>query len=380
MTSPGAGAIAIEVDVAGGRVCSVAIRSSRPLGLTRLFVGRAGAETPLLARRIYTLCAQAQGAAASGAVALGERARDRGGRALRRRVERSQRTGVRDDARLRRRLAMDRRRGRSGGPRRRRAERGRARRARAPRGRRFGLAARAARGASGAARAPRRRRRGARRSLKLPTTRRPPTRSSARFLANASATRRSRPARPTASTRADDAAVVAALRGDPLGFAARPGLAGPPPRNRRLCAAVAPLAARARSILSARLAARLLDIRLALTAVGQGLQLGEMEFDDVLAAGAAGAKAGFGAVESARGRLYHWAEIGPDERISAYAIVAPTEWNFHPPGRSSPRLLGARVGDGEAARLAVSAAGDAVRPLRRLRCHAEGAGPCMRCR
>ena len=79
-----------------------------------------------------------------------------------------------------------------------------------------------------------------------------------------------------------------------------------------------------------------------------------MEFDDVLAAGPAGANAGFGAVESARGRLYHWAEMGPDERIVAYAILAPTEWNFHPAGPFVAGLLGARVGHGEGARLAVT--------------------------
>jgi hypothetical protein len=46
-----AGATAIEVGVALARVGSVAIRSSRPVGLTRLFVGRAAADTPPLARR-----------------------------------------------------------------------------------------------------------------------------------------------------------------------------------------------------------------------------------------------------------------------------------------------------------------------------------------
>jgi Ni,Fe-hydrogenase I large subunit len=79
-----------------------------------------------------------------------------------------------------------------------------------------------------------------------------------------------------------------------------------------------------------------------------------MDFDDVLAAGPAGANAGFGAVESARGRLYHWAEIGPEERVAAYAILAPTEWNFHPVGPFVAGLLGARVGQGEAARLAAA--------------------------
>jgi Ni,Fe-hydrogenase I large subunit len=103
-----------------------------------------------------------------------------------------------------------------------------------------------------------------------------------------------------------------------------------------------------------RLAARLLDIRLALTAVGQGLQSREMEFDDVPAAGPAGANAGYGAVESARGCLCHWAEIGPDQRVSTYAIVAPTEWNFHPAGPFVAALTGARLGHGEAARLAAA--------------------------
>ena len=161
------------------------------------------------------------------------------------------------------------------------------------------------------------------------------------------------PGPPDSLTRDDDREVVAALRGDPQGFAARPRLPG-----RRLeTGAYARLWRRSpsqRGIMSARLAARLLDIRLALTAAGQGLQSGEMEFDDVLAAGPAGANSGFGAVESARGRLYHVAEMGPDERISTYAIVAPTEWNFHPAGPFVAGLLGARVGHGEAARLAVS--------------------------
>jgi Ni,Fe-hydrogenase I large subunit len=143
------------------------------------------------------------------------------------------------------------------------------------------------------------------------------------------------------------------LRGDPPGFAARPRLAGRRPET----GAYARLWRRSPSqgsVLSARLAARFNDIRLALTAVGQGLQLGEMEFDEVLAAGAVGANAGYGAVESARGRLYHWAEIGADERIAAYAIVAPTEWNFHAAGPFVAALLGARVGQGETARLAVT--------------------------
>jgi hypothetical protein len=38
-----------------------------------------------------------------------------------------------------------------------------------------------------------------------------------------------------------------------------------------------------------------------------------------------------------------WPRAGPDERRSAYAIIARTEWNFHPGGRSSPRSAGRRA-------------------------------------
>ncbi len=37
-------------------------------------------------------------------------------------------------------------------------------------------------------------------------------------------------------------------------------------------------------------------------------------------------------VDVAGGRPCHFAEIGPDERILAYRIVAPTGWNFHVAG------------------------------------------------
>jgi hypothetical protein len=40
---------------------------------------------------------------------------------------------------------------------------------------------------------------------------------------------------------------------------------------------------------------------------------------------------GLAQVETARGRLVHYAEIS-ENRISRYQILAPTEWNFHPHG------------------------------------------------
>ncbi len=58
---------------------------------------------------------------------------------------------------------------------------------------------------------------------------------------------------------------------------------------------------------------------------------------------------GFAAVDSARGRLYHRVKLDGGGRIVDYAIVAPTEWNFHPDGPFVRRLIGARIGAGTAA-------------------------------
>jgi hypothetical protein len=352
MTWPGAGAIAIEVEVAGGRVGSVAVRSTRPQGLTRCFVGRAAAETPLLARRIYTLCAQAQGAAASGAVALAS------GRAIEDRERCAAALSVLSERAFETMRACvigwpwaggaDAVAGRAGGALKEAALAARA----LLEGAAFGLQ----RARREALLAPHARLAAAAEALGVPLSPDAAPPADTVFGAISSQCERDQafaPGAPDSLTRADDSAIVAALRGDPQGFAAQPALPG-----RRLeTGAYARLWRRSSSrggVLSARLAARLLDIRQALTAVGQGLHLGELECDDVLAAGPAGANAGYGAVESARGRLYHWAEIGPDERISGYAIVAPTEWNFHAAGPFVAGLLGARVGQGEAARLAAA--------------------------
>jgi coenzyme F420-reducing hydrogenase alpha subunit len=59
---------------------------------------------------------------------------------------------------------------------------------------------------------------------------------------------------------------------------------------------------------------------------------------------------GYGAVESARGRLYHACQLDGLGRIADYRIVAPTEWNFHPDGPFVRALLGAQIGGGDAAK------------------------------
>jgi coenzyme F420-reducing hydrogenase alpha subunit len=67
---------------------------------------------------------------------------------------------------------------------------------------------------------------------------------------------------------------------------------------------------------------------------------------------------GLAAVQTARGLLLHRAVV-TGERVSAYQIVAPTEWNFHPAGALVRGLGDAEAGDEAAlasdARLAVQA-------------------------
>jgi uptake hydrogenase large subunit len=67
---------------------------------------------------------------------------------------------------------------------------------------------------------------------------------------------------------------------------------------------------------------------------------------------------GAGLVEAARGALGHWLKI-ENGRIVTYQIIAPTTWNFSPrdgggvPGALESALVGAVVGEGETAPLAV---------------------------
>jgi len=61
---------------------------------------------------------------------------------------------------------------------------------------------------------------------------------------------------------------------------------------------------------------------------------------------------GIGIVETSRGALAHRAVISKgagisEGRIESYAVLAPTEWNFHPEGALAQGLLGADVPDAE---------------------------------
>lgn len=87
----------------------------------------------------------------------------------------------------------------------------------------------------------------------------------------------------------------------------------------------------------ARLAARLVEMALALESMSQGRGAGHG------AARLDGASA-IAWVETARGLLVHQAALD-GERICAYRIVAPTEWNFHPAGAFARGALGMPAAD-----------------------------------
>ncbi len=58
---------------------------------------------------------------------------------------------------------------------------------------------------------------------------------------------------------------------------------------------------------------------------------------------------GFAAVETPRGRMHHLAAVDAQDRVTGCAVLAPTEWNFHPDGPLVHALPGLRVGAGAAA-------------------------------
>jgi hypothetical protein len=92
---------------------------------------------------------------------------------------------------------------------------------------------------------------------------------------------------------------------------------------------------------TARLVAQLVDLACWLT---------QDEVQAVAASQAALAPGlGLGAAQTARGLLLHQAQV-EDDRVVHYRIVAPTEWNFHPDGPLVRGLVGRAVADAEAAR------------------------------
>ncbi len=365
MTAFDPGAIIIEIELAGDRVRTARVVSTRPTGHRRLFDGRTAAEAPVLSRRLFALCAKAQAAASAEAVAAAAGVRrpdalrtvDTVG-VLAERVAESLRASV---------LGWPW--GEVGSPPRSAAAPLRDAMAAAslliaatdadlanpaP------LSAAAARLAAAAEAL------GAADEMGTPPA---PGSAFAVLAAQCAGEPFLAAGPPDALTPADDGAVVTALRSDPDGFAARPALAGRRPETgafARFWRESAP-----EDAFAARLAARRRDIRDTLAALCRTIA-GVADPDGTLTGGPAGERSGYGAVECARGRLYHSAELDLDGRIVTYAVLAPTEWNFHGDGPYVEALVGARLGEGEAARLAAARLAALIDPCVAFRVALEG--------
>ena len=87
--------------------------------------------------------------------------------------------------------------------------------------------------------------------------------------------------------------------------------------------------------LAARLRARCLALRddIAALAAGEEVSVSGLVVDDGSA---------LAWVETARGPLFHRVSL-VDGRVSDYAVIAPTEWNFHPQAYWRQHLIGARA-------------------------------------
>ncbi|NVO17795.1 MAG: nickel-dependent hydrogenase large subunit [Rhodoplanes sp.] len=144
---------------------------------------------------------------------------------------------------------------------------------------------------------------------------------------------------PDPLSRADDAAVLAALDRDGEGFAATPHLPGRRPQTGPAARAV--LDGVPVDDAAARLSARFAEI-----AAAAAHFCGErrLERDALVAAGRLAEKTGWAAVETPRGRLHHLVALDGAGQVARYQILAPTEWNFAPDGPCASALVGAGIG------------------------------------
>ncbi|HEY0329112.1 MAG TPA: nickel-dependent hydrogenase large subunit [Rhodopseudomonas sp.] len=143
---------------------------------------------------------------------------------------------------------------------------------------------------------------------------------------------------------ADDPAIADELAQAGAAFAARPTLAGRLPETGALSRTrTHPLLVSRPATLHSRLLARLIEARQTpalLRGLAEGADSSELITATPLAPGI-----GFAAVECARGRLHHWIALDGHERIARLEILAPTEWNFHPEGPLARALVGAPAKD-----------------------------------
>jgi uptake hydrogenase large subunit len=337
----GHGGLEIAVEIADDRVCSVRIVSTRPTNLTRLFVGRPAAEAPLLAERIFSLCGASHRVVASRAVASARNETicvkrsqaqtvallaDRLGGTLRSNMILALHGGsaaidislvrpLGEILTLARELAVE----------------------SLSRSFASGVDRKMIRSLIRQACAL------GRDHALCPPRDGAPSRSAGEsaFAPLAQDLEAGAPlpfTAPDALSDADDPAVLQRMRADGETFAATPSLPGRAPETGAF--------ARhwretdfSKGALAARFEARMIDL-------AECFRLLERADKDEPPPGCAvspSPREGFAVAETSRGRLYHWVRLSMDERIEAYQIVAPTEWNFHPAGPFVVALLGAAV-------------------------------------
>jgi hypothetical protein len=147
---------------------------------------------------------------------------------------------------------------------------------------------------------------------------------------------------------ADDAAVVAALGADPVGFSARPSLPGRRPETGSTARGHA-LGAIADG--RARILVRLAEIAEAGALVAASAEERRRRMAGWVAGGTPAPGVGWAAVESPRGRLHHLTRIDGAGRVLAHTVLAPTEWNFHADGPLARTLRANRFPADEAGRI-----------------------------
>ena len=103
----------------------------------------------------------------------------------------------------------------------------------------------------------------------------------------------------------------------------------------------------------ARLRARWADLSDAIDRLGR-LACGDQSAGDGVRARMTPAGAGVAAVDSPRGRLYHWVALDRDGHATDYRILSPTDRNFRENGAFARALTGAIIGEAADAELRVA--------------------------
>ncbi|WFU51983.1 nickel-dependent hydrogenase large subunit [Sinorhizobium terangae] len=343
----GPGTIRIEVTVSRAVACSVEVKANRPLGLTRMFVGRRPEDAPGLARQVFSLCGFSQSVASRLAVlnaadlpmGEGERAAGAAGLHAERIFETLRALILHWPSPLPAELAAA-----AGGYLRKALAASQAIIAEASTGKinPQHLAPAIARLCSAAA------------AMGISGPGDMPVSGSvcAAMLKDIDDDRVFAGRRPDALTVEDDLEVIARLCDDP-DYTRLPHLPGRVVETGAYARRAA-AGACASSHLAQRFLARIGDVRFCLGQLTALAGTGEDDWATLACGGPTLGAGGYGAVECARGRLYHQAEIGDDGRLSAYRILAPTEWNFHPAGPFVETLLGSRIGSDHSAARSVS--------------------------